>query len=137
MDYAGVNYLFVLLNHRPDSADGFSMKVIIQDLRTKAYFSADGRWVTDKSDATDFLTLLRAYHFARINTSGRFEVLLYCPEDDYSAGIITGIGISDSNTPMESEPFEIPVQYARARITSPACRRKFLTTFDEGRNHLN
>src|ERR1700721_425630 len=102
------------------------MKVIVYSLQTRKYLAANGRWVADKADATDFLTLLRAYHFGRINTSGSFEVLLHCPEDDYCASIITGIGITDSQTPVDSEPVEIPIHYPRASVKSQSPYRRDL-----------
>ena len=113
------------------------MKVIVQNLHTKEYLAADGRWVADMADANDFLTLLRAYHFARIHTSRGFEVLLYCPEDDYSAGIITGIGIADSPAPTDSEPVEIPIHRPRNSVKSRSYDRGRLPAFDENRNYLN
>lgn len=64
------------------------MKVIIQDAKTKRYFSANGRWVASETDAKDFRSLMRAYHFAKQFTSGRFEVMLYCPDDDCRTSII-------------------------------------------------
>jgi hypothetical protein len=68
------------------------MKVIIQDAKTKRFFSDDGRWVADEEDAKDFISLMRAYHFAKQFTSGRFEVLLYCPDDNYRKSMIEGEG---------------------------------------------
>jgi hypothetical protein len=68
------------------------MKVIIRDARTQNYLSADGGWVRSRDDAGDFFTLLRAYHFAARHTSGRFQVLLYSPDDQYCANIVEGTG---------------------------------------------
>jgi len=113
------------------------MKVIVYNLQTRKYLGADGGWVVEKADAADFMTLLRAYHFARINTSGGFEVLLHCQEDDYCASIITGIGIADSQTPVDSEPVEIPIHYPRASVKSQSPHRLNLPAFDESRNYLN
>src|ERR1700722_7357129 len=73
------------------------MKVLIQDIGTGEYLAADGNWVATPRDARDFQTLLRAYNFARENISGRFQVLLYCPEDHYSACIIEGVGSADAS----------------------------------------
>jgi hypothetical protein len=132
-----MDFLFVLLNHLPAYADGLSMKVIVLNLHTKEYLAANGAWVADKAGANDFLTLLRAYHFARINTSRGFEVLLHCLEDDYCASIITGIGIANSNAPMDSEPVEIPIHRPRAGFKSESYKRFHLPAFDETRNYLN
>ena len=68
------------------------MKVIIQDIAGSEFLATDGRWVTDKTQAQDFYSLMRAYQFAQANTSIPFRVLLHCPEDDYSASIIEGMG---------------------------------------------
>jgi hypothetical protein len=89
------------------------MKVIIQDICSKEYLSEDGQWVSARAQARDFLTLLRAYHFGCENTSGRFQVLLYCEEDDYSACIIEGVGHADvySFTSVTTQPE--PVQFTR------------------------
>jgi hypothetical protein len=113
------------------------MKVIVYNLQTRKYLAENGGWVADKADAADFMTLLRAYHFGRINTSSGFEVLLHCSEDDYCASIITGIGIADSQTPVDSEPVEIPIQYPRTSVKSQSHHRRNLPVFDESRNYLN
>lgn len=68
------------------------MKVIVQDARTKRFLSATGRWVTSETDAQDFLSLMRAYNYATQFTSRRFEVVLYCPDDNYRTTIIEGEG---------------------------------------------
>lgn len=80
------------------------MKVIVQDLETGAYLSADGRWVATKADARDFFTLLRAYHFAKDNTTKHFQVLLHCPDDQYSARMIDGMGMAAANQEAVSSP---------------------------------
>lgn len=83
------------------------MKVIIQDIAGSEFLATDGRWVTDKAQAQDFYTLLRAYHFALANTTVPFRVLLHCPEDDYSVSIIDGVGKADERATFhdnESEP---------------------------------
>ena len=74
------------------------VKVIVQDLKSGQYLSTTGQWVAAREDAGDFFTLLHAYHFARNNTNRRFQVLLYCPDDQYCAGIISGTGISAAET---------------------------------------
>ena len=78
------------------------MKVIVQDIETGEYLADSGEWVTTPAEARDFLTLLRAYNFAKETISGRFQVLLYCPEDQYSACIIEGEGLVDSLTKSSS-----------------------------------
>jgi hypothetical protein len=90
------------------------MKVIIQDICSKEYLSEDGQWVSARAQARDFYTLLRAYHFGCKKASGRFQVLLYCEEDDYSSCIIEGIGSADADTftpPVAAQPE--PVHFAR------------------------
>ncbi|HEX3627373.1 MAG TPA: hypothetical protein VH280_18355 [Verrucomicrobiae bacterium] len=84
------------------------MRVIIQDLETKAYLSESGRWVLNKADARDFETLLRAYLFAEKNTSCKFEVLLHCLDDGYTSGIIKGVGTAVEKIPavVESDATE-------------------------------
>jgi len=112
------------------------MKVIVQDLRSKAYLATDGRWVMEKPDAADFHSLLRAYHFARNSTSGTFQVLLYSPEDGYCAGIVTGVGIADLNTPTAPEPVAIKQLVARNNFSAQSHAR-FRLHFDQTNNHLN
>ena len=73
------------------------MKVIIQNAATGRYLASDGQWVADREDARDFHTLLHGYHYAKDHLAGRFQVLLYCPDDQYCASIISGEGISPSN----------------------------------------
>jgi hypothetical protein len=119
------------------------MKVIIQDTKTKAYLSADGRWVANIAEAQDFLTLLRAYHFAKEATSRNFEVLLHCPEDDYSAGIINGVGTGNLEAAnvaaaIEVAPIETESSWSSRLVTSkPAASRFTLNFLDTTRNHLN
>ncbi len=80
------------------------MKVIIQDAKTKRYFSANGRWVIAENDARDFTSLIQAYNFARRFTSRRFAVVLFSPDDNYRASIIEGEGIADD---VVGEPAEV------------------------------
>jgi hypothetical protein len=68
------------------------MKVLIQNVVTKRYLSACGRWVGAADDAKDFYALIPAYHFARQHTEGRFTVVLYSPDDNYCMNIIDGEG---------------------------------------------
>ena len=68
------------------------MKVLVQDLGSMRFLAVNGNWVEDKDDAQDFFSLLPAYNFARDNTSSQFQILLYCPEDNFCASIIAGIG---------------------------------------------
>jgi hypothetical protein len=79
------------------NADVLDMKVIVQDLETGRYLSADGRWVADRTNARDFGTLLRAYHFAKDNTSKHFQVLLHSTDDEYCSCIIDGMGLASAN----------------------------------------
>jgi hypothetical protein len=80
------------------NADVLDMKVIVQDLETGRYLSADGRWVAARTNARDFGTLLRAYHFAKDNTSKHFQVLLHSTDDEYCSCIIDGVGMASSNS---------------------------------------
>lgn len=70
------------------------MKVLIQDLETLRFLAPNGCWVLDREAARDFLSLLPAYYYAREHTARHFQVLLYCPEDNFSASIIAGTGIA-------------------------------------------
>jgi hypothetical protein len=110
------------------------MKVIIQDIAAREFLAANGQWVADATEAQDFYTLLRAYHFAQANTSIHFRVVLHCPDDDYSASIIEGFGLADEDlgfyvkkanqTPKKnSKPLDIHQRLAMG--------------FDSGRLHLN
>ena len=103
------------------------MKVIIQDIAAREFLGENGEWVSDKSMARNFHTLLRAYHFAQSNTSIHFRVLLHCPDDDYSASIIEGFGIADEDlgfcAAQKKNIFEIREQIAQG--------------FDVKRLHLN
>ncbi|HWF18124.1 MAG TPA: hypothetical protein VG754_02610 [Verrucomicrobiae bacterium] len=111
------------------------MKVIIQDIGAREFLGADGQWVSDKEDARDFFTLLHAYHFAQANTSIHFRVLLHCPEDDYSASIIEGIGTAGE----EASIFRVPIKKASVKPAkqpvNPALL--FARTFATARVHLN
>jgi len=115
------------------------MKVIVQDLETGAYLSGDGGWVATEAEARDFLTLMRAYVFARDNTCKRFRILLHCPDDLYSATIIAGVGTASphlvaSTSQSASQPvsFSQRSNIARRRI---GCGR--INPFKHSRNHLN
>ncbi len=96
------------------------MKVIIQDVDTGEYLSADGSWVADIGGARNFVTLLRAYHFAREKTARNFQVLLHCPDDDYSASIITGMGTSATaeTAAADSVALRVPVEMNSASQTA-------------------
>jgi hypothetical protein len=113
------------------------MKVIIEDMAAREFLAADGQWVADKADARDFFTLLRAYHFAQANISGRFRVLLHCIEDDYSASIIEGIGMADVD-PADSD--------ATVNVSLPVVEKPIMPARDDfhwpgrletARNYLN
>ncbi len=114
------------------------MRVIIQDTETKAYLSADGRWVADIAAATDFLTLLRAFNFAQANTSRNFEVFLHCCDDDYLAGIIKGVGTANVEAAIEFAPLETETTWSSRLVATKKANPRFsLDLFDTTRNHLN
>ncbi|MDB6123975.1 MAG: hypothetical protein JWQ71_2968 [Pedosphaera sp.] len=115
------------------------MKVIIRDQETRKYLSSNGRWVPTAHDAKDFLALVPAYNFAKENTCCRFQVVLYCPEDNYYKSIIDGTGMADdSNTSVAS---------ASTTVIATLIGRKAKSRFDvaahlpahfaESRNYLN
>jgi hypothetical protein len=112
------------------------MRVIIQDLDTKKFLSADGRWVVNKAEARDFQTLLRAYHFAKENTAGNFEVMLHCPDDDYSAGIVSGVGNAEVVT-AEAANAESEIVFPARNFSSKVTGRFNLDFIDTTHNHLN
>ena len=97
------------------------MKVIVQDICSKEYLSEDGQWVTSTAQAMDFSTLLRAYHFARENTSGRFQVLLYCEEDQYSACIIEGEGTAELEAAVPGAPVPAAADNFVRLAEKPGC----------------
>jgi hypothetical protein len=84
------------------------MKVIIQDIAAHKFLAENGHWSNDKCDAQDFFSLLRAYHFAQSNVSGRFQVLLHCPDDGYVACIIEGVG-AVAEQEIAEVAFDVPV----------------------------
>ena len=110
--------LFVLIQS-PEFADVSFMKVIVQDCDTGKYLSTDGCWVAVKDSARDFFTLLRAYQFAKNKISGRFQVLLHCPEDQYTACIIDGVGMAAS----QAEPTPVPISIQSVTSLSTSARR--------------
>jgi hypothetical protein len=115
------------------------MKVIIRDLETRKYFSPNGQWVAAAIDAKDFCALVPAYNFAKQNTRVRFQIILYCPDDNYHTGIIDGMGMATSS--------EVTPSYAQSVTTATLVRRNvrgkpqavvhFPVQFDTNRNHLN
>jgi hypothetical protein len=114
------------------------MKVIVQDIETGAYLSANGRWVAAQADARDFFTLLRAYHFAKDNTARRFQVLLHCPDDQYSAGIITGVGMAAANEEAAVVPAKTQVSSLRVQTIFKSRNVVSLSNrFNWTRNDLN
>jgi hypothetical protein len=105
------------------------VKVIIQDLDSRHYLSPTGQWVAGREDAEDFHTLLHAYHFARNNTNRNFQVLLYCPDDQFCSSIISGTGI----TALEAMPASTKVAIKRRVKAFKAVRRPQLgTDFNAG-----
>ncbi|HZV36958.1 MAG TPA: hypothetical protein VFB72_20445 [Verrucomicrobiae bacterium] len=109
------------------------MKVIIQRIDGSDFLTIDGRWVTDKALAQDFYTLLRAYRFAQANTTVSFRVLLHCPEDDYSASIIEGVGkAGEQATFRDSEP-----EITRSRFEIEDIADILAGDIDATRLHLN
>jgi hypothetical protein len=137
------NFSDFSLSLRFESTDVLNMKVIVQDLETGAYLSADGRWVAAKSDARDFLTLLRAYHFAKDNTSKHFQVLLHSPDDEYCSCIIDGMGTAMANAKAaNAEAAVMPVKAPTAIFRQPAefrrrSFRSYSNRLDWTRNELN
>lgn len=101
------------------------MKVIIQNKETSLYFLARGLWSVRPDDAQDFLTLMPAYQFAQHNVSGRFQVVLYCADDQYHASIIEGNGAA-----ISSAGEEIEIHESRAAVQSG-------DFFSQGSNQLN
>jgi 3-deoxy-D-arabino-heptulosonate 7-phosphate (DAHP) synthase len=114
-------------------ADIQPMKVIIQDIAAREFLAANGRWVTDKEQAQDFFTLLRAYHFAQANTTIHFRVLLHCPEDDYSASIIEGMGMAEEQSAFCVDDFGAP----RGRLELQPVSEILAKRFDVRCLHLN
>ena len=84
------------------------MKVIIQDIAANKFLAENGCWSNDKCDAQDYFSLLRAYQFAHANVSGRFRVLLHCPDDGYLACIIEGVG-TVAEEEIAEVAFDVPV----------------------------
>jgi hypothetical protein len=110
------------------------MKVIVQDLETGSYLSADGRWVEDQADARDFLTLMRAYNFARDNTSKHFRVLLHSPDDQYCSSIIDGMGLAVTNAEEAVPPVKIPIAFDEQNLmlnrARHVCSSRYRHRFD-------
>ena len=121
-----------------ESADVPPMKVIVQDIANQLYLAAHGAWVADAASARDFRTLLRAFHFATDNVACRFQVLLYCEDDDYVACIIEGEGKAEAAEFAPRPPAEAPVTgfYHNPR-NHAALEFSRGIRFDETRNHLN
>ena len=114
------------------------MKVIIQDIAADTFVAENGLWATDKFDAQDFFSLLRAYHFAQSNISGRFRVLLHCPDDGYMACIIEGVG-TVAEEEIAEVAFEVPISKSNRphsmEKTSP--ETVWSNRFDAAKLHLN
>lgn len=108
------------------------MKVIIQHIAASEFLATDGRWVTDKTQAQDFFSLLRAYHFAQANTSVPFRVVLHCPEDDYSANIIEGVGKAGEMNLFDDDSTCTPSRFAAEDVDAILAQG-----VDVSRLHLN
>jgi hypothetical protein len=125
------------------------MRVIVQDLETMCFLTADGRWVADREGARDFYSLLPAYYFARDNTSRHFQVVLYCPEDHFCASIIAGKGVAGPEVKqpgaqavavkvVKKHAGQRPKGRASTRPTMQSVNGVYLpANFDEARRHLN
>jgi len=117
------------------------MKVIIQDAETKRYLSTNGRWVAAENDAQDFMSLLPAYNFAKNFTSGRFEVVLYSPDDNYRTSIIEGEGKGSDSA--EAVVSCVVVGYAKGKQAKhkkagdPSVWSRFNACMTSTRNYLN
>jgi hypothetical protein len=112
------------------------MKVIVQNIATGLYLSADGAWVAEEDAARDFGTLLRAFHFATDNVACRFQVMLYSADDDYVACIIEGDGQAEPAPSPRGQAAEAAISFSR--IGGYAHTGFFRgIRFDETRNHLN
>ncbi len=70
-----------------------AMKIVIQNVESQGYLAASGAWTGNAGEAEDFEAILRAYKFARDHTSGHFQIVLYCAEDNYIKNIIDGMGL--------------------------------------------
>jgi hypothetical protein len=114
------------------------MKVIVQDIATKLYLAAHGAWAPDAASARDFRTLLRAFHFATDNVACRFQVLLYCEDDDYVACIIEGEGNAEA-TALAPRAQAVEQVAGFSRTLSGNARTGFFRgiRLDETRYHLN
>jgi hypothetical protein len=97
------------------------VKVLIQDLETLRFLAPNGRWVLDREAARDFFSLLPAYYYAREHTASHFQVLLYCPEDNFSASIIAGTGIA----PDQSQVAVADSPKSRTAIPLRSIARRF------------
>jgi hypothetical protein len=91
------------------------MKVLIKEIDSDRYLSVNGQWVTAADHAKDFLALIPAYNFAKQNTSARFQVVLYCSEDNYRQGIIEGKGEAVSGAVASSTAMKVKVSLVREK----------------------
>jgi hypothetical protein len=104
------------------------MKVVVQDSESGRYLSPDGRWVATADGARDFHSILPAFHFAQSNTSVRFRVMLYCPDDQYLASMIDGAGTAKPAAPKPQAPAAV----VRTMVRHP---RFDITSFPEVEHH--
>lgn len=102
------------------------------------FLAMDGRWVAKREDARDFHSLLPAYQHARDHTARRFQVLLYSPDDEFSATIIAGQGIAHKK--IQIPVAEVPEAHVCIEIktTSSRFNNAFLRAGHEDvRHNLN
>lgn len=64
------------------------MQVLIQDIGTKRFFSADGHWVNSAREAQNFYLTVAAYDKGRGRIKGPFRIVFHFPETDYSIQIM-------------------------------------------------
>ena len=55
------------------------MRVLIQDERSKKYFTPAGSWANDARQAEDFESHRRAYAVARASNVAELNIILYSP----------------------------------------------------------
>ena len=114
------------------------MKVIVQDISTKQFLAEDGGWVESEIEARDFFTLLRAFHFATGRLLGRFQVLLHCPDDDYSACIIEGEGMARVSAPVtQIQKVSTSGQFYRNAVIASRLNSTRGNRLDASKNYLN
>ena len=81
-----------------------NMKVLIQNVATRRYFSEAGGWVARAEEGRDFGSILPAYQYARQHTNGPFQVVLFCEDDQYHAVMADGCGTASTSATSTKEP---------------------------------